>query len=83
MKSLLDIIFRQEQLQRSAAQLSEIEFLKERLAADDYKIIKCMEYSLAVKDAPYDIATLHTERQEIRNRINALECEVESIESSN
>lgn len=81
MKSLLDIIFRQEHLQRSAAQLSEIAFLKEQLAAGDYKIIKCMECSLAGKEPPYDAVSLHVERQDIRDRINALEDEIAANES--
>lgn len=54
---------------------AQIAQLKEQLAATDYKIIKCSEYSLAGIDAPYDIATLHSERQAIRDQINALEAD--------
>lgn len=47
--------------------------LKERLAATDYKVIKVAEYAAAGLPAPYDIAQLHTERQGLRDAINALE----------
>jgi len=50
-----------------------IQILKAKLAATDYKIIKCAEYQLAGPDSPYDIAALHAERQAIRDQINALE----------
>jgi len=53
----------------------EIARLKEELAATDYKIIKCSEYSLAGQDLPYDIAELHANRQALRDRINELEGE--------
>jgi len=55
----------------------QIAALKTKLAATDYKIIKCSEYQLAGLDAPYDIATLHAERQAIRDEINALEAQNE------
>lgn len=51
----------------------EIAALKEELAATDYKIIKCSEYSLAGQVLPYDIAELHARRQALRDRINELE----------
>lgn len=51
----------------------EIERLKKRLTATDYKVIKCYEASLVNADMPYDVAELHQERQEIRNEINRLE----------
>lgn len=50
-----------------------IEDLKDRLTADDYKIIKCYEASLMGNPLPYDITALHNERQAIRNKINELE----------
>ena len=55
------------------AQIGEIE---SQLASTDYKIIKCSEYQLAGLDAPYDIATLHTERQALRDQINELETQL-------
>lgn len=51
----------------------EIARLKDELAATDYKIIKCSEYSLASVELPYDIAELHARRQALRDRINELE----------
>jgi len=51
----------------------EIARLKAELKETDYKIIKCSEYQLAEQLLPYDIATLHAERQALRDRINELE----------
>ena len=42
----------------------------------DWKVAKCYEYILAGLEAPYDIADLHTKRQAIRDRINALQAEL-------
>lgn len=53
----------------------EIDYLKEKLAETDYKIIKSYEYQLAQLELPYDIQQLHSERQAIRDRINQLEGE--------
>ena len=50
----------------------EIDYLKEKLAETDYRIIKCYEYQLAGLELPYDVQELHTERQAIRDRINLL-----------
>jgi hypothetical protein len=47
--------------------------LKQQLADSDYKIVKCYEASMLSNDLPYDIETLHTERQAIRDEINRLE----------
>lgn len=52
---------------------NEIERLKNNLALTDYKVIKCYEASLLSQELPYDIKNIHTERQEIRDRINELE----------
>jgi len=54
----------------------EIQQLKARLAETDYKIIKCYEYQLAGLELPYDIQTLHAERQAIRDQINELELQL-------
>jgi len=51
----------------------EIVELKKQLTETDYKIIKCYEYQLAGLELPYDIQTLHAERQALRDRINELE----------
>lgn len=47
--------------------------LKAQLSATDYKIIKCSEASLVGEELPYDIITLHAERQALRDQINLLE----------
>ena len=47
--------------------------LKAQLSASDYKIIKCMECSLAGEELPYNIEELHAERQALRDSINELE----------
>lgn len=59
-----------------------IELLKKRLSESDYKIIKCAECSLSGNDLLYDVEALHTERQAIRDRINALEAELDALEAS-
>ena len=46
----------------------------------DWKIAKHMEYTLLGMDSPYDIETLHTERQAIRDRINDLQEELDAAE---
>lgn len=51
----------------------EIWSLKEELAAEDYKIIKCYEAQLMNKPMPYDFASLIEGRDAMRDRINALE----------
>lgn len=47
--------------------------LKQELNKTDYKIIKCSEYQLVGLELPYDIVTLHAQRQAIRDEINKLE----------
>ena len=51
----------------------EIERLKSELSASDYKVTKCYEASLMGDALPYDIASMHSERQTIRDKINQLE----------
>lgn len=50
-----------------------IEDYKSELASTDYKVIKCIEYSLIDNQLPYDIVSLHQERQAIRDIINEME----------
>lgn len=47
------------------------------LAATDYKVIKCYEAELVGEEFPYDITTLHKERQAMRDKINKLKAELE------
>lgn len=54
----------------------EIDTLKETIESTDYQVIKCYEYSLMKLAMPYDIETLHAERQAMRDEINALEKEL-------
>lgn len=46
---------------------------KDALAAEDYKVIKCMEAFLRGLPLPYDINVLGEARDAIRDEINALE----------
>lgn len=55
---------------------NEIASLKAELSSTDYQIIKCYEYQLQGLKAPYDIFTLHTARQILRDRINELEAKI-------
>lgn len=47
--------------------------LKGQLYTTDYKIIKCIECSLAGVEMPYDTVELHNQRQALRDEINQLE----------
>lgn len=58
--------------------LSEIERLKSELQESDYKVIKCAEALTIGADMPYDVASLHKERQALRDKINELESEVKN-----
>jgi len=46
---------------------------KSKLAATDYKVIKCSECLMSGLPLPYDIVALNIERQVIRDKINTLE----------
>lgn len=58
---------------RIAGITQEISVLKEMLESTDYQIIKCYEFSLCGLEMPYDVESLHAERQALRDQINALE----------
>ena len=58
----------------------EIERLKSELQESDYKVIKCAEALTIGAEMPYDVASLHTVRQELRDKINELESEVGDAE---
>jgi hypothetical protein len=74
-----DNLSMEERLERFNQRMEEvkktrqIELLKSQLTSTDYQIIKCYEYSLAGLELPYDIQTLHTEREAIREQIRELE----------
>lgn len=54
----------------------DIDANKEAITASDYKIIKCYEASLLGDPLPYDIESLHVERQGFRDKINELEATI-------
>ena len=56
----------------------EIERLKSELQESDYKVIKCAEAICLNEELPYDVASLHKERQALRDKINELESEVQN-----
>ena len=56
----------------------DIESLKSELQESDYKVIKCAEAMAIGADMPYDVASLHKERQALRDKINELESEVQN-----
>lgn len=58
-----------------------IQSLKEQLSDSDYQIIKCYEASLIGEELPYDMQSLHSERQGIRDRINELEYTLSEFEN--
>ena len=60
--------------------LSEIERLKSELQESDYKITKIAEAMSIGAELPYDSQALHKERQALRDKINQLEIEVQSVE---
>ena len=51
----------------------EIERLKSELQESDYKVIKCAEALTIRAEMPYDVESLHKERQALRDKINKLE----------
>lgn len=62
-----------------------IESLIKQLSGDkspigDYRITKCYEASLLGKALPYDIESLYTERQKVRDEINQLQELITSME---
>ena len=58
--------------------LSEIERLKSELQESDYKVIKCAEAMAVGAEMPYNVESLHNERQALRDKINELESEVQN-----
>ena len=56
----------------------EIERLKSELQESDYKVIKCAEAMTIGAELPYDVESLHNERQALRDKINELESEVQN-----
>jgi hypothetical protein len=62
-------IFQSEEIPKT------IEDYTKDLANTDYKVLKCIEYSMVNNELPYDIAALHQQRQAIRDIINEMEAD--------
>ena len=45
----------------------------------DWKVAKCMEYQAMGLEMPYDLASLHAARQDVRDEINTLQVEIASL----
>ena len=58
---------------RQSELILDIESLKSELQESDYKVIKCAEAMTVGAEMPYDVASLHKERQALRDKINELE----------
>ena len=59
---------------------NQIESLKFQISSTDYIIIKASEWSFVGKECEeYDMVAIHAERQLIRDKINALEKELEVL----
>ena len=67
---------RQQQISQVIAQIDD---LKARIAASDYKLIKTYEYTLLGEQTEYDIDAVHAERQALRDQINALETQLSDL----
>lgn len=70
------IKYRYERVYDVQKKRNEIQRLKDSLTSSDYKVIKCYEASLVGQELPYDITSLHTERQALRQQINQLEVQI-------
>lgn len=70
------VLARQQQIRQVTAQIND---LKARIAASDYKVIKTYEYTLLGKQAEYDMEAVHAERQALRDQINVLETQLAEL----
>ena len=75
-EDVLIYVIKEDRAQKDIPISTQIKKLKAQLAATDYKVIKCSECQLLDEPMPYDIVTLHTERQAIRDKINELEAQL-------
>ena len=62
----------------------EIGILKGKLSSEespigDWKIAKANEYVMAGLESPYNVSELHTERQNVRDQINAMQAELKEL----
>lgn len=67
---------RQQQISQLTVQ---IDGLKAKIAANDYKVIKTYEYDLLGEQTEYDMQAVHAERQALRDQINSLETQLADL----
>ena len=70
---MMEKISRYMERDRQSELILDIESLKSELQESDYKVIKCAEALTIGAEMPYDVASLHKERQALRDKINELE----------
>ena len=75
---MMEKISRYMERDRQRELILDIESLKSELQESDYKVIKCAEAMAVGADMPYEVASLHKERQALRDKINELESEVQN-----
>lgn len=73
------IAYKYEKVVNTGKIQGEINSLKAELSETDYQVIKCYEASLVGEELPYDIKALHTERNQKRAQINALETNLTNL----
>lgn len=70
---MMEKISRYMERDRQSELILDIESLKSELQESDYKVIKCSEAIAVGAEMPYDVESLHKERQALRDKINELE----------
>ena len=75
---MMEKILRYMERDRQRELILDIESLKSELQESDYKVIKCAEAMAVGAEMPYNMTALHKERQELRDKINELESEVQN-----
>ena len=62
--------------QEKNALYTERQNLEVNLSGSDYKIAKCSEAMMMGLELPYDVAVLHAQRKQWRDRINAIDAQI-------
>lgn len=65
---------------------AELRVLRSELQAStseigDWKVVKVLEYQLTGQKIPYDMEKLSSDRQKVRDRINEIEAELNTLEN--
>lgn len=65
---------------------AELRTLRSKLQANtseigDWKVVKALEYQLTGQKIPYDMERLNSDRQKVRDRINEIEAELNTLEN--